>query len=302
MPQLFHVLALRLHLEALRDFEDENPLAVWRGRFGNALRAACCGGSPACPRGEDCIRGRLFDGHRTGPGPSGLGSPPRPYVFRCFHLHGAPIRAGGSFYIDVHFFDVPSVERHGALLRQVFSGTASGGDQRARLLSTNSLDVHGAESPDWNAMVFDLAQPEPTTSGEITLDFVSPTELVEQGRIVSGLPFPLLIRRLRDRVSVLRAIHGGGPLELDFKSFANHADSVQILHHSLKFLQGERRSSRTGQTHPLRGWVGPVTYAGPWLGYLPWLLAGQWTGVGEQTVFGKGAFVVLGHANLLLGS
>jgi len=40
--------------------------------------------------------------------------------------------------------------------------------------------------------------------------------------------------------------------------------------------------------HPRVGLIGTVTYTGPLAEFLPWLRAGYWTGVGRQTVWGKG--------------
>jgi hypothetical protein len=51
----------------------------------------------------------------------------------------------------------------------------------------------------------------------------------------------------------------------------------------------ERRSSRTVQVHPLGGFVGGAEYEGELTEFLPWLQAACWTGVGRQTVWGKGA-------------
>ena len=49
-----------------------------------------------------------------------------------------------------------------------------------------------------------------------------------------------------------------------------------------------RRSSRTGQVHPIGGFVGEAEYEGNLTEFLPYLNAAKWTGVGRQTVWGKG--------------
>jgi len=56
----------------------------------------------------------------------------------------------------------------------------------------------------------------------------------------------------------------------------------------LRWIAARRRSSRTGQTHPLGGFVGEVRYAGEVSEFLPILRAAYWTGIGRQTVWGKG--------------
>jgi CRISPR-associated endoribonuclease Cas6 len=50
----------------------------------------------------------------------------------------------------------------------------------------------------------------------------------------------------------------------------------------------ERRSSRTGQTHPIGGFTGFAEYEGELSEFVPYLQAAKWTGVGRQTVWGKG--------------
>jgi hypothetical protein len=56
----------------------------------------------------------------------------------------------------------------------------------------------------------------------------------------------------------------------------------------LRDEHASRRSSRTGQVHPLGGFTGEAEYRGELAEFLPYLRAARWTGVGRQTVWGKG--------------
>jgi hypothetical protein len=56
----------------------------------------------------------------------------------------------------------------------------------------------------------------------------------------------------------------------------------------LEHVERTRLSSRTGQTHGLGGFTGHAIYSGNLSEFWPWLDAAQWTGVGRQTVWGKG--------------
>ena len=49
-----------------------------------------------------------------------------------------------------------------------------------------------------------------------------------------------------------------------------------------------RHSSRTGQTHSIGGFTGVAEYEGDLTEFVPYLEAAAWTGVGRQTVWGKG--------------
>ena len=53
-----------------------------------------------------------------------------------------------------------------------------------------------------------------------------------------------------------------------------------------------RRSSRTGKVHPLGGFTGQADYEGGLTDFVPYLFAAKWTGVGRQTVWGKGEISV----------
>ena len=66
------------------------------------------------------------------------------------------------------------------------------------------------------------------------------------------------------------------------------AAAVRMTRCDLRHVQGERRSGRTGQVHPLGGFIGVGEYEGDLGEFVPILKAAEWTGVGRQTVWGKG--------------
>jgi len=49
-----------------------------------------------------------------------------------------------------------------------------------------------------------------------------------------------------------------------------------------------RTSRATGQRHSLGGFTGVAEYEGDLAEFLPYLEIARWTGVGRQTVWGKG--------------
>jgi len=71
---------------------------------------------------------------------------------------------------------------------------------------------------------------------------------------------------------------------------------VKLTRLRLEFSEAERRSAKTGERHPLGGFVGEAEYEGELGEFLPYLRAARWVGVGRQTVWGKGVieFGVLG--------
>jgi len=127
----------------------------------------------------------------------------------------------------------------------------------------------------------------------VRIGFSTPTELKSEERLVTEPRFEVLFARIRDRISTLRALYGGGPLEIDFRGMAARAARVQLFASRLEYKSTQRRSSKTGQVSPLGGFVGEVEYTGDLAEFVPYLMAAQWTGVGRQTVWGKGALQVL---------
>ena len=121
--------------------------------------------------------------------------------------------------------------------------------------------------------------------GKIRVHFLTPTEIKGADRP----DFGTLMARIRDRISALRALYGAGPLEIDFKELGDRAGRVRLIRHDLKHWQSTRLSKNTGQRHALGGFTGIAEYAGDDLAaFIPYMEIARWTGVGRQTVWGKG--------------
>ena len=264
----FWRLRFHFHAEESIFFPPGKAANVLRGAFGMMLRETA--GAPQYAR--------IFE-PKAAEGPSGLAAPPRPFVFRAAHLDGKTISAGSSFHFDMNLFDAqdPASEA----LQQAYQRLAEAGLGPSRGRTTLvSVDTERISIP--------LDGPtEP--AGRIRVQFVTPTEL--KGAAVQP-EFGILFARLRDRISTLRALYGPGPLDIDFRAMGERARHIQISRCELTWHSAQRRSSRTGQTHPIGGFTGEVEYQAGYDGdlgeFLPYLRAGQWTGVGRQTVWGKG--------------
>jgi len=267
--QTFELIRLRFHFRAGGQlyFPPGKAGNTLRGAFGMMLRETA--GAPDYAR--------IFEPKAAG-GPSGLADSPRPFVIRAAHLDGAAFKAGAGFDFDVHLFDL-AVDRRplfaAAFARLAQKGLGSG-RAPAELLSVDRENV---------AIVF-TGPPEP--AARVRVQFLTPTELKSGQQLVTRPEFPVLFARLRDRISTLRTLYGLGPLDIDFRGMGERAARVTLARCDLAWHSAERRSSRTGQTHPLGGFTGEAEYDGDLGEFLPYLRAGQWTGVGRQTVWGKG--------------
>jgi hypothetical protein len=231
-------------------------------------------------------------------GPSGLADWPRPFVFRAAHLDGCVIRPGLPFYFDLNLFDM----RHPAIAYLVLAFTQLAreglGPGRGR---ADLVDVwHGGHRIYGGQSLLE-GNPEPLTlpldppaepAGQARVRFLTPTELKSGQQLAERPEFGILASRIRDRLSTLRELYDDGPLAIDFRGFGERAARVRMSRCELTRVDVARRSSRTGQVHPLGGFVGEAEYEGDLTEFVPYLRAAEWTGVGRQTVWGKGEIAI----------
>ena len=281
---------------------------IVRGAFGDIFRKLVC--IPSCHDAKtcdiraDCPYARVFEPQAArGEGPSGLVDWARPFVFRAAHLDGRTILREEAFHFDVHNFDVrdPALPYFVLAFAQLAREGLGPGRGRAELTSVDQLDLNEGRV----AQVFDggqfrmreLAAPNvvdlsetPERVGRLRVRFVTPTELKAGHQVADRPEFGILFGRLRDRISNLRTLYGAGPLEIDFRAMGERAAAVRMTGYDLQRTEADRLSSRTGQRHPLGGFVGEAEYEGQLAEFLPYLRLGKWVGVGRQTVWGKGEF------------
>ena len=220
-------------------------------------------------------------------GPSGFGDLPRPFVFRAAHLDGQVIKPGAAFFFDLILFQPPEslLPFFTDTFRELARTGLGPGRGLAQLIAADSL-ASSSGGLTWNLADGNL------DSDRVLLRFLTPTEIKSAGEITSTLDFHSLFCRLRDRISSLRACYQGGALDVDFRAIGQAAKNVDISWSHLHTVSAERRSSRTGQTHSLGGFAGEIEYTGHLAPFLPYLKAGEWTGVGRQTVWGKGHYLL----------
>jgi hypothetical protein len=302
---------LRFHFTANEPirFPPGNPANVLRGAFGSIFRRiACvpeCTGVRTCEMRARCAYARTFEPGAIAGGPSGLADWPRPFVFRASHLDGLTLTSGTAFHFDVNLFQMrePAIAYFILAFTQLARDGLGPGRGRATLARVDQLERDGQPL----RQVFDgrticgsgeleaSAIPLDHSAGEVSrvaVRFLTPTELKSGQEIAARPEFPILMRRIRDRLSTLSDLYGDGPLDMDFAAFGRRAERVAMTRCDLGEVKVTRLSTRTGQWHPLDGFVGVAQYEGSVAEFLPFLEAARFAGVGRQTTWGKGEISV----------
>jgi len=293
----FEFYRFRFHFRAV------DPVFFPPGKSGNVIRGAL--GMVLRDTASPAAYARLFEpGSGLGKAPSGLADWPRPFVLRAGRLDGRAFAMGEAFCFDVHVFDLRAPVL--AYFREAFAAFGAQGigpgHGRASLERVEQLTLEGAADQlgvpplvlhlDCEPPSGPVLPPSPVPHAEavrrIRVRFLTPTELKSAGGLVRRPEFSVLFGRLRDRLSTLRTLYGPGPLPIDFREAGERAAQISLTNCRLQWENVQRKSGRTGQTHPLGGFTGHAEYEGPLDEFVPWLRAARWVGVGRQTVWGKG--------------
>jgi hypothetical protein len=301
------LLAYRLRFRAL------DPIHFPPGKAANTLRGALGLALSASGEAE-----RLFSLPSASSRPSGFLNPPSPFLLRTQALDADPPyhEPGSIFYFDIHVFPRdPSIVETIADAFLHYSAEGIGPAKgRMELVSLSCLSADRAESvlDPASAPEYRTARVSKRTGASKPIDlplipvagapsiscvhiaFTTPTELKHQSFIAAQPDFDILFMRLSGRISALQTLYGPTPLDLDFESLIEQSREVRLVDFALEHRAVSRRSSRTGQVHPIGGFLGVAVYEGPLRELLPWLRAGYWTGVGRQTTWGKGVIDIVG--------
>lgn len=305
-------LVLARHL----DVPAHHRSVLWRGAFGAVFRSLVCHdlalACEACPLRGTCPFPRVFAPSKVEgrPAIARLRDPPRPFVFTDPYpeapslASGAPIALGltvvGAAAVDLPYFVVT--------LRRLGDDGIGRERTRFRVEAVRCVDAAGLSGESVYARGGDVVRPlrlplrardlmRPGDAGarRVRVRFVTPTD-VRGGRDggAEGAPaFGALVRRARDRAGALATFFGPGPLGHAPLAVAAAADGVTIARAEVVREKIVRRSTRTGQRHPLGGVVGAAVYEGAGVAAsMPWLRLAEALGVGKHATFGNGRIAV----------
>ncbi len=288
-------------------FPAVSPGSLLRGALGDAFRESFCPQGCLrpleCPERDGCPYFRLFR-PRAASGPSGFADSPRAFVLRAHMLAGRQFNEGDLFHFDLHLFDKwpPALGHFLAAIKRLAEEGIGRQRSRFELADVCTLNESGAVAGSLGAARGPHAPPHgwlrlPLEPGQtpvslVAVRFLSPTELKHGGRPVQYPEFKILLSRILGRLSLLQSRYGASPLCLDFSGMLARAARIRLRNLAAGPLYGRRRSSRTGQIHPLGGLVGMAEYEGDLTEFMPYLKAACWTGVGRHTSWGHGAIAL----------
>ena len=130
-----------------------------------------------------------------------------------------------------------------------------------------------------------------TRDNRLTVEFLTPTRIVQDERLAHRPDFVPLMARLVDRIGTLRSQFASDPpVSYEEKgSLLALANDVECVRDETMWWDVKGHSTRLGRAQPLGGFVGRATYrAKEWAPLLPWLLWGASTHVGKNAVKGEG--------------
>ena len=154
-------------------------------------------------------------------------------------------------------------------------------DQAARLASAQHFEL-STEAPHETAA--------PGLIDTLRICFDTPVELKDRGVVADRPEFSVLIARLAERIWALGMLYNGWPPDFCLNLPVALSEQVELTAHDWSRSESRRRSARSNTTHSLGGFTGWADYRGPIAPFIPLLSIGAWTGVGRQTVWGKGVF------------
>lgn len=276
-----------------------------RGALGGALRASACmtraASCDACPLLTTCPYAAVFEPRPPASGHAlqDFNQIPRPYVIEPPEWGERTYRPGEA--VRFHLVLAGRALEQLPLVLWAFSKAFARGVGRGDGTATLSRVEHVVgdqaeiilDGPGGSIADHDTCAPHtPALPGNaVTLHFHAPLRLQNNGRRATADEFTprRLLTTLVRRIALMTEFHGLGPLPIDFKALAAHAETL-ASDKDLRWRDWTRYSSRQQQKMDLGGVVGSWRLSGDIAPHLPFLHLGQWLHVGKEAAFGLGGY------------
>ena len=125
----------------------------------------------------------------------------------------------------------------------------------------------------------------------LTITLETPLRLKFENRLISALPFHVLVRAMLRRVSSLLICYSPDQHpSIDYQRLVRDAQEVNIVESNLKWFDWKRYSSRQDEKMLMGGMIGSVTYEGRLEPFIDLIDFCSKVHIGKQTAFGLGKF------------
>jgi hypothetical protein len=278
-----------------------------RGALGNVMRRAYCAGdardhghAAACP-----VCWLLAANEHPGEERRGYAlvpplNPPEAYAPGQRFAFGLTLFGDALRYLPYFILAVPEMGRGGIgpgrgqfALREVWAANPLL-DEFQPLLAEGETLVRNPALMVTHAHVTQAAEGlAEILKGRLTLNFLTPTRLIQQDALLKLPDFGAFFARLLKRLDELDEQFAGGqgrPLA-EVQALQSLADQVRLMETDTRWVELWSGSSRTSRQTPMGGFVGAAVYAASpeaWRPLLPWLIWGQAAQVGKDVVKGNG--------------
>ncbi|MBN8593106.1 MAG: CRISPR system precrRNA processing endoribonuclease RAMP protein Cas6 [Anaerolineae bacterium] len=138
----------------------------------------------------------------------------------------------------------------------------------------------------WEAIAAALAQ------DLLTVRFLTPTRIIREDRLCHQPVFVAWFQRLLERVRLLSEAYAE-PVWVPFRELLDQARAVELVEDRTRWVEMWSHSRRDGTDKPTSGFRGEAVYRGNFRALLPWLLLGQATQVGKNTIKGAGWYEIV---------
>jgi hypothetical protein len=128
---------------------------------------------------------------------------------------------------------------------------------------------------------------------QLTLQFQTPTRLIDRGQLVKTPQFHPLMARLLERLEALEREYADGTSWKErYLTLTQSAQYMQVINDKTRWVEVRSGSRRQRRLTPISGFVGEASYKGNIALFKEWLVWGTLLQVGKNVVKGNGVYQI----------